>query len=180
MADKKKKKGIFSKAVDAVSSRDEKQEISNLQEELEKAKKEADAAKEAIKSVMNKNVETTKGKVEAEKDAQKAEERIKELEAKLNSLMDKDRERLAKERQDILEERRQKIEESQKPNLITTHTVESGETLSHVALKYYKHATPPYWKLLLEHNKEVLKGDEKNVRTGMELEIPELPDNLKD
>jgi nitrogen fixation protein len=33
---------------------------------------------------------------------------------------------------------------------------------------------------LLEHNKEVLEGSEKNIRKGMELEIPELPDDLKD
>ena len=180
MADNDKKKGIFGKAVDAISSRDEKEELENLQEELAKAKKEADAAKQAIKSVMDKNVATTKDKVEAEKEAKEAEKRIQELEKKLEDLMEKDRERLAKERQEMLDERRQRIEESKKPDLITTHTVESGETLSHVALKYYKHATPPYWKFLLEHNNEVLKGDEKNVRTGMKLEIPELPQNLKD
>jgi len=68
-----------------------------------------------------------------------------------------------------------------KPAIITKHTVESNnQTLSHIALKYYKHATPPYWKYLLEHNKEVLDGSEKNVRMGMELVIPELPDDLKD
>jgi hypothetical protein len=72
-------------------------------------------------------------------------------------------------------------EKLNKPEIITVHTVESNnQTLSHVALKYYKHATPPYWKYLLEHNTEVLKGSEKNIRMGMELEIPELPDELKD
>jgi len=64
--------------------------------------------------------------------------------------------------------------------IIAKHTVESGQTLSNVALKYYNHATPPYWKLLLEVNKALLKGDEKNIRAGMELEIPELPEKLKD
>jgi len=176
----KEKKGIFGKAVDALSNRDEKAEIESLQEELEKAKREANAAKEAIKSVMDKNVETTKDKFEAEKEAKAAEERIKELEKKLEVMMAKDLERLAQQRQQMQEERRERIEESQKPDIITTHTVQSGETLSHVALKYYKHATPPYWQYLLQHNMEVLKGDEKNVRTGMKLEIPELPPNLKD
>ncbi|MCB2202715.1 hypothetical protein KQH56_01785 [bacterium] len=72
-------------------------------------------------------------------------------------------------------------EKLNKPEIITVHTVESNnQTLSHVALKYYKHATPPYWKYLLEHNKEVLDGSEKNIRMGMELEIPELPEELKD
>lgn len=180
MADEEKKKGIFGKAVDALSSRDEKEALKKLQEELDQAKKEAEASKQAIKSVMDKNVETTKDKVEAEKEAKAAEERIKELETKLEAMMAKDRARLAQERQQMFEERQQRIEESQKPNIIATHTVKSGETLSHVALKYYKHATPPYWQFLLQHNTEVLKGDEKNIRTGMELEIPELPPNLKD
>ncbi len=31
---------------------------------------------------------------------------------------------------------------------------------------------------LLEHNSEALQGSEKRVRIGMELEIPELPDDL--
>lgn len=180
MAEKDKKKGLFGKAVDALSSRDEKEDIKDLQKELDKAKQEAESAKKAIKTVMDKTVKSTKDKVEAEKEAKKAEERIEELEKKLQALMEKDRERLAKERQEMLDERSKRIAESQKPDLITTHTVKSGETLSHVALKYYNHATPPYWKFLLEHNKEVLKGDERNVRTGMELEIPELPENLKD
>ncbi|MDY6868147.1 MAG: hypothetical protein SVT56_09615, partial [Chloroflexota bacterium] len=76
------------------------------------------------------------------------------------------------------QELREKLD---KPDIITVHTVESNnQTLSHIALKYYNHATPPYWKYLVEHNKEVLDGSEKNVRMGMKLEIPELPDELKD
>ena len=63
---------------------------------------------------------------------------------------------------------------------IARYEVKEGETLSHIALKYYQHATPPYWKFLLEYNQALLKGDEKNLRAGMTLEIPELPENLKD
>lgn len=63
---------------------------------------------------------------------------------------------------------------------LAEHTVKSGETLSDIALKYYKHATPPYWKIILEANKEVLKGSEKNVQEGMKLDIPSLPADLKD
>lgn len=89
-------------------------------------------------------------------------------------------ERIAKGRKAVAE-RRAKIEAARKPKIIATHVVdEENPTLSHIALKYYKHATPPYWKYLLEHNTEVLKGNEKNVRVGMELEIPELPEELKD
>ena len=63
--------------------------------------------------------------------------------------------------------------------VIAKHMVQSGQTLSDIALKYYNHATPPYWKFLLEYNKVLLKGDEKNLRSGMELDIPELSDDLK-
>ena len=75
-----------------------------------------------------------------------------------------------------------KVEEELKRKTlkISKHTVEKGETLSDIALKYYKHATPPYWRIILEANKELLKGNERNVQTGMKLDIPALPDALRD
>lgn len=91
----------------------------------------------------------------------------------------KKRDRMAEERKRIIEERKAEMQAEIKSNIITTHKVQPDETLSHIALKYYKSATPPYWKFLLEHNKEVLNGNERNVRPGMELEIPELPEELK-
>ena len=107
----------------------------------------------------------------ADKKAADLEKRLKDKAAE---------ERIAKGRK-AAEERRVKIEAARKPEIIATHVVdEENPTLSHIALKYYKHATPPYWQYLLEHNTEVLKGSEKNVRVGMELEIPELPEELKD
>ena len=172
----KKKKGLFGKAVDAISSRDEKEQVSKLEAELAKAKKDAAAAKEAIKSQMDKNV---KDKIGSQKEIKEAEKKIADLEGKLKVRVEKDRTRVAEAHKAQKEEIRAKMA-MMKPKLMATHKVASGETLSHIALKYYKHATPPYWKFLLEHNKEVLKGDEKNVRTGMELDIPELPAELKD
>ncbi len=136
--------------------------IEELQAELEKAKKEAEAAKSA------KAANTALAEKKAEK-----------LQAQLDALKAKDRERVTEKREKILAERKEQIEAAKKPEVIKEHTVEEGETLSHVALKYYGSATPPYWKFLLEHNTEVLKGNERNVRTGMKLEIPELPDDLK-
>jgi nucleoid-associated protein YgaU len=183
MAKKEEKKGLFGKAVDALSSRDEKEKISDLQAELAKAKKEAEASKQALKNVMNQNVAAKVDKREVENEAKAAEKKIAELEKKLEYFRQKDLERLAEQRKKMLEDRQARIQENLKPAaapVMKTHKVESGETLSHIALKYYKHATPPYWKLLLEANTEVLKGSEKNVRTGMELVIPELPEELKD
>jgi len=166
MADKKKK-GLFGR---------KKEQIEDLEAELADAKKDTAAAQKAIKSQMDKNVADKKAAQKALKDAEK---KLADMENKAKADVQKDRAKVVqahKARKEMLREKMQ----AQKSKVIATHTVAAGETLSHIALKYYKHATPPYWKLLLEHNKEVLEGDEKKVRTGMELEVPELPAELKD
>lgn len=170
---KKDKKGLFGKVTDALSGKDEKEEISKLRQELEEAKKEAEASKKAIKDLLEQNRDNSEAKAKAEV----AEKRIKELENRLESV----------EHKKVIEERKAKsaairseLEIGKKLETMATHTVKSGETLSHIALKYYKHATPPYWKLILENNEDLLKGNERSLREGMELEIPELPEDLKD
>jgi len=172
MADKEKK-GIFGKVTDAFSSKDEKEEIAKLQEELEEAKKEAAASKEAIQDLMEQN----RDKSEVTTKAKQAEKRINELENRLRSIEHKN---LVEARKQKSAERRAKLEKGKKLETKTTHTVKSGETLSHIALKYYNHATPAYWKHILEHNEELLEGNERNLREGMTLEIPELPEDLND
>ena len=173
MADKEKKDGIFKKAVDAFSSKDEKEAIADLEAELAKAKKDAEAAKTAIKDLLAQNVEAKKGSTNADDKVKEAEAKIAALEAKIKGMTMKDK--VGPSKVGALDMK------FGKPKLITVHTVESNnQTLSHIALKYYKHATPPYWKYLLENNMEVLKGSEKNVRMGMKLDIYELPEELKD
>ena len=62
---------------------------------------------------------------------------------------------------------------------IGEHTVTADDTLSHIALKFYGHATPPYYKLIYEANKDVI-GDNMNVIVpGQVLRIPALPEELK-
>ena len=69
--------------------------------------------------------------------------------------------------------------EAKKNAILATHVVASGETLSHIALKHYGHATPPYYKLIYEFNKDVI-GDNINIIVpGQELRIPVLPEELK-
>jgi nucleoid-associated protein YgaU len=63
---------------------------------------------------------------------------------------------------------------------IAQHTVASEETLSHIALKYYGHATKPYYMLIYDANKRVIGDDPNRVKPGLVLQIPELPDKLKD
>lgn len=139
-----------------------KKKIEELEAELAKARKAADDAAKAKAA----NTAETKKKVD-------------DLQAQVRELKAQESKRTMADRTKQMEERRAQFAEKQQQAKAKEHTVAEGETLSHVALKYYGSATPPYWQFLLEHNKEVLKGNERNVRTGMKLVIPELPDELK-
>lgn len=60
-------------------------------------------------------------------------------------------------------------------NFIATHTVESGDTLSGLAKKFYGSEAQAYWMEIYEANKEVI-GDSPNViLIGQVLNIPEKP-----
>ena len=170
MTDKDEKKGIFKKAAEALSSKDEKETIAKLESELA-------ASKKAIKSLLS---QTTEAKKEGGEALKTAEAKIAQLEAQLKNLKVKQTKPVVKPGDRIMN-KKDEIAARMNRKIIAVHTVESNnQTLSHVALKYYNHATPPYWQFLEEHNKAVLKGSHKNIRMGMELEIPELPDELKD
>lgn len=66
-----------------------------------------------------------------------------------------------------------------KPQVIAEHTVGGGDTLGHIALKYYGHATEPYWRVIYEANKALIGDDPNKVKRGITLKIPELPADLK-
>jgi nucleoid-associated protein YgaU len=70
-------------------------------------------------------------------------------------------------------------EEAARPKVLKMHTIAPGETLSHLALKYYGYATPEYWKLIIEANKAELGEDIKNYGPGKTIIIPILPDSMK-
>jgi nucleoid-associated protein YgaU len=62
---------------------------------------------------------------------------------------------------------------------IAKHTVTADETLSHIALEHYGHATKPYYTLIYEANKAAIGDDPNRLKTGLVLNIPELPAELK-
>jgi nucleoid-associated protein YgaU len=66
------------------------------------------------------------------------------------------------------------------PKFIAEHTLTAEETLSHLALKYYGHATKPYYMVIYEANKDVIGENPNRVRPGLKIKIPELPTELKD
>jgi nucleoid-associated protein YgaU len=64
----------------------------------------------------------------------------------------------------------------EKPKIIATHTVQAGDTLSAIALKYYGSAVKEKYMHIYEANKAIIGDDPNLIKAGMELEIPELPD----
>ena len=153
------KKSLFKKIGDALSNRDEKEA----------------AAKAAVEAEAKAEAETTNLKAEAEAKA------AAEAEAKKQDLLEA-QERYAREaeaRKAEFEARKAAEEEARKNAILATHTVKSGETLSHIALQHYGHATPPYYKLIYEFNKDVIGENINIIIPGQELRIPVLPEELK-
>jgi nucleoid-associated protein YgaU len=58
------------------------------------------------------------------------------------------------------------------------YTVKKGDTLSQIAKNFYGFATPPYWKLIQDANKDLIK-DANLIYPGQVFKIPELPEALK-
>ncbi len=69
--------------------------------------------------------------------------------------------------------------EAAKASIIATHTMTADETLSHLSLKYYGHATEPYWRIIYEANKDVIGSNPNKVHAGLVVKIPVLPDAMK-
>jgi hypothetical protein len=110
----------------------------------------------------------------AEKEKREAEEKAAEMEKRAKAAEGKMAMQDAKER---IEERHA----AAMPKLITEHTLGTDEALSTLALKYYGHATPPYYNYLYETNKDVIgDGGANATRPGMVIKVYELPDELKD
>lgn len=61
---------------------------------------------------------------------------------------------------------------------ITQYTVKKGDTLSQIAKDHYGSGGQPYWKLIQEENKDIIK-DANLIHPGQVFKIPVLPDELK-
>jgi len=180
MSEDNEKKNIFDQMIDMVSTRDEKQEVEELQKEVQEAQLKAMAAKEAAAKA---SIQDEKQKAELQKQLDEANKRAAEAEEKAVLLEQKLQASAAKppsEDADRWEQRYGRKEKAAEPKIITTHELTSEETLSHLALKYYGHATKPYWMVIYEANKDVVGDNPNLVHKGMQINIPELPEELKD
>jgi nucleoid-associated protein YgaU len=59
------------------------------------------------------------------------------------------------------------------PAYLAQHTVVSGETLSHIALKYYGSAAKEQWMRIYEANRDLIGDNPNKIRVGQVLNIPE-------
>ncbi len=83
--------------------------------------------------------------------------------------------RIRKEKEEIVES----IPEKKEYKVIKVHTLGEKETWTHLAAKYYGNTTEPYWRHIYEFNKDTIGDNYKRIWGGMEIKIPELPDELK-
>lgn len=168
MPDIQSKKNILDHAIDLVSSRDEKAAAEEATKRALEAEKAAAAAKaDAAKSAAEKDA--------AQKAAEEARARATAAEAKLKEI----------ERQAYIKAMDAKgttpgaAPAAPVQKTIAEHKVVAGDTLSAIALKYYKNAGKPYWMAIYEANKAVI-GDTPNlIKPGQVLKILELPESLK-
>ena len=70
---------------------------------------------------------------------------------------------------------RQMPQRSPTTKFIAEHTVEEGETLSGIALKYYSSASKDMWMVIYNANKNVIGDDPNLIKPGQVLKIPEKP-----
>jgi nucleoid-associated protein YgaU len=181
------KKNIFQQAINALSSKDEKAaleeaqaQLAAMQAQLAAAQEEAAKAKAAATQAQSSaHIQTEQASAQAQKALEAANQRAAEAEAKLREMQAQiQRTADAQEREAISQDMAQ-ARQAAAPKFIAEHTLAADETLSHLALKYYGHATPPYWNLIYEANKEIIGDNPNRVRPGLLIKIPELPTEMK-
>lgn len=64
------------------------------------------------------------------------------------------------------------------PNVMGFYTVKKGDTLSGIAKEFYGAATQPYWKLIQDANKDLIK-DANLIQPGQVFKIPALPEDMR-
>jgi nucleoid-associated protein YgaU len=158
-----KKKGLFDKAIDALTNRDEK------------AAAEAKATAAASKA----KADAAKLKAEADKKAVQAKMAAEKAAAELKSKADMEKARLATAQAATIKAAQDAAKAAALPKIVKTVEVASGETLSGIALHHYGNASRPYWELIWNANKDVLGDNPNLIKPGMKLRIPELPADMK-
>ena len=59
------------------------------------------------------------------------------------------------------------------------HVWTNQDTYADLAFKHYGSMKEAYWRLIYEHNKDIIGDHPHHIKTGTEIEIPPLPEELK-
>ena len=194
MPEQSKGINLLDQALNLVTNRDEKAALEAAKQHLlEVEKKAADAESKVMgyaqrADIAERQVTELQGKlakaqadgqaalakVQAEAQAAKSyitqlEQRVAAAEAKAK-LYDDDK---------LRAQMQSATQAAEKARTLDTHTMTAKETLGDLSLKYYGHATEPYWRLIYEANKEAIGPNPNQVRPGTVLKIPVLPDEMK-
>ena len=175
--EKKKKPGLFDRAVDALTTRDEKEAAAEAAKAAEEAKAEA-AREAALRQLAEARA------AEAERKAKEAEEAVKaaeaqarvaashaKFEAEAAARKQELEKQLAEEAARIAEERAAAVQAAAEAKK-RTYVVKPGDSLSKIAKEVYGDAHQ-YMKIF-EANKDKIKNPNV-IQPGMELDIPTKP-----
>ncbi len=168
-----KKKNIFDRAIDALTNRDEKAAA-------EQAAAEAAEAKALLEKAQ---AEAAKAQAEAEaakKAALDAAKKAEEERARQGMLLQQ--QRLAEQKaaaEKAAAEKAAAEAAAAAAAAVIKHVWTKDDTYASLALKHYGKFTEPYWRLIYEHNKAIIGNHPNDIRVGLEIEIPPLPDELK-
>jgi len=185
---------LLDQAINLVTNRDEKAALEEAKKHLMEAEqKAADFEKKAtanaqraeaaerqvadLQAKLNKSQADSQAivtKLQAE--AQGAKTYIAQLEARVAAAEAKAK---LYEDEKLSDQRKAAMDAAERARTLDTHTLTDKETLSDLALKYYGHATEPYWRLIYEANKEAIGANPNRVRPGVALKIPVLPPEMK-
>ena len=178
------KKNIFDKIGDALTNRDEKEAAATAAEEA--AKKDAEAKRKAAAEKLQKDAKARaeeRARLAAEKkikaDAE-AKAKLEAGQAKLKGTQDRIQKEFAEKQAERAAEfkAKQEAEAAEKAKYIK-HVWTNEDTYASLAFKHYGSIQEPYWRLIYNHNKAIIGDHPNHIRTGLEIEIPPLPEELK-
>ncbi len=175
-----KKKSIFDRIGNLFSNKDE---LAKTAEAKRKAAELAEQQQKAIKAAADKQAADKMAKARQEA-AELAVKQQESIQAEVTKKAEEAKAAAAAKVDEVVQAAKQEAEEVvekvafSQAAVVATHTVGANETLSHIALRYYGHATPPYYKLIYEFNKDVIGENMNVIRAGQVLQIPQLPQEL--
>ncbi|MCJ7550751.1 MAG: LysM peptidoglycan-binding domain-containing protein [Anaerolineae bacterium] len=170
MAKKKEKQGIFNRAVDAVSSRDEKAAAEEAQKAAERAEATADRAQDRASEEAAKRRAAEAKVREAEKLAAAADaaKKAAQTEAFKAQIALKDAERRTRMAELTAQGLQERAEREAKAKA-RTYVVQPGDSLSKIAKQVLGDAGR--WPEILEANKDQISNPNM-IRVGQELRLP--------